>query len=244
MTDNRKGSRMTVETPGKITITALKWVPPFAQGQVRDHRVRWVLNEAGWPYSVRLLDTAGQQSAAYRAEQPFGQVPVLEEEGRPPLFETGAIVLDVAMRSGKLLPRDDAARARAICWLFAAINSIEPLLSNVSLMDLFIEADDRVKAQVRPQLLRFAEDRLQQLATALGRADWLVGDSFTIADLMTSSVLKVVHHTDLLERFPALQAYRDRCFARPAYRKAIADQLAEIRSHDERDMKYELRKAG
>ncbi len=89
-----------------ITVTALKWVPPFAQGQVRDHRVRWVLNEVGWPYEVRLLDTDDQQSEAYRASQPFGQVPVLEEEGRPPLFETGAILLDVANRSGRLLPTE------------------------------------------------------------------------------------------------------------------------------------------
>jgi len=109
-----------------ITITALKWVPPFAQGQVRDHRARWVLNEVGWPYRVRLLDTEDQQSDAYRAEQPFGQIPILEEDGRPALFETGAILLDVATRSGKLLPADDAQRSLAICWIFAALNSIEP----------------------------------------------------------------------------------------------------------------------
>ena len=112
------------------------------------------------------------------------------------------------------------------------------------MMDLFIAADDKVKAQVRPQLVKLAEDKLQQLAAALGRKEYLVGDSFTIADLMTSSVFKVIHHTDMLDRFPALQAYRDRCFARPAYKKAIADQLAELTSHSERDMKYELRKAG
>jgi glutathione S-transferase len=230
------------QPPGAITVTALKWVPPFAQGQVRDHRVRWVLNEVGWPYTVRLLDTADQQSEAYRSEQPFGQVPVFEEEGRTPLFETGAIVLDVAMRSGKLLPVGECARSGAICWLFAAINSIEPVLSSLSEVDFFVD-DEVVKTRRRPVVVKAVKARLQELSTALGSADYLVGGEFTVADLMTSSVFKIIHHTDIVDQFPTLAAYRDRCFARPSYKKAIADQIEEISRHSERDMKYDLRRA-
>ena len=224
-----------------ITITALKWVPPFAQGSVRDHRVRWILNEVGWPYRVRLLDTENQQDPAYVQLQPFGQVPVMEEDGRPPLFETGAILLDVATRSGKLLPSDEGERARAMCWFFAALNSIEPPFMNLAEVDFFI-ADEQKKADRRPDVLKAVEAKLAQLATALGSRPYLVGDQFTIADMMMSSVLKILHHTDLVNRYPTLMLYRDRCFDRPAYKKAIADQCADIARHHEHDMKYELRK--
>ena len=220
-----------------ITITALKWVPPFAQGQVRDHRARWVLNEVGWPYKVRLLDTEDRQDEAYRNEQPFGQVPILEEDGRPALFETGAILLDVATRSGKLLPSDEGQRSLAICWLFAALNSIEPPFSNLAEVDLFME-DEELKAKRRPGVVEAVQAKLGQLATALGSRDYLVGEDFTIADMMTSSVFKIIHHTDLLEDYPSLIAYRHHCFERPAYKKAIADQCAIFAEHNEKDMKY------
>jgi glutathione S-transferase len=223
-----------------LTVTALKWVPPFAQGNVRDHRIRWVLNEVGWPYDCRLIDTADQLDPAYLAEQPFGQVPVLEETGRPPLFETGAIVLDVAQRSGKLLPADAGQRALAISWLFAALNSVEPLLANLAEVDFFIK-DEGQKAARRPGVIKAVAQRLKQLSDALGDRNYLVGDSFTIADLMTASVLKIVGHTNLLDSFPNLVAYRDRCLERPAYRKAVADQRADIARHTPADMKYELR---
>ena len=125
-----------------ITVTAFKWVPPFAQGQVRDHRVRWVLNEVGWPYRIKLIDAQDQKSEDYRAEQPFGQVPAMEEPGRPTLFETGAILLDVATRSGKLLPADNNERSVAICWMFAALNSIEPALMNLGEVDFFMKDEE------------------------------------------------------------------------------------------------------
>ena len=224
------------------TITALKWVPPFAQGQVRDHRIRWALNELEWPYQVRLLDTEDQQSAAYRKRQPFGQVPVLEEEGRPALFETGAILLDVATRSGQLLPTDDDQRSRTICWLFAALNSLEPPMANLAEVDFFTE-DEELKSKRRPVVIRAVIAKLAQLSSALGPHDYLVGDDFTIADMMTSSVFKIIHHTDLLKRYPTLLDYQERCFARPAYRKAIADQCADLKKHSEKDMKYDLKKA-
>ena len=219
-----------------ITVTAFKWVPPFAQGQVRDHRVRWVLNEVGWPYEIRLIDAAVQKSGEYRTEQPFGQVPLMEETGRPTLFETGAILLDVATRAGKLLPTDEADRSRAVCWLFAALSSVEPALMNVAEVDFFVK-DEALKAKRRPDVLAFAEERLGELSAALGDRDYLVGDAFTIADMMNSSVLKVVGHTDILAKWPNLEAFRDRCFERPAYRKAIADQQAEFDKHSPADMR-------
>lgn len=223
-----------------ITITALKWAPPFAQGQVRDHRIRWLLNEVGWPYNVRLLDTADQQSSAYRACQPFGQVPALMEENRPPLFETGAIFLDVATRAGMLLPENYDDRSRAICWLFAALNSIEPPMSFLAYIDFFTQDDD-VKAKQRPDVVNAIRARLGQLSNTLDNNDYLVSDAFTIADMMMSSVFKIIHHTDILDAHPALVAYRNRCFDRPAYKKAIADQCETFAEHQQKDMKYELR---
>ena len=224
-----------------ITVTALKWAPPFAQGNVRDHRIRWILNEVGWPYDCRLLDSADQLDPSYLAKQPFGQVPVLEETGRPPLFESGAILLDVAQRSGQLLPADEGQRALSVSWLFAALNSLEPYFANLAEVDFFIEDAD-VKEKRRPGVVKAICQRLEQLSNALGDRNYLVGESFTIADLMTASVLKILAHTDLLEDFPNLVAYRDRCLGRPAYKKAIADQRADIARHTPADMKYELRK--
>ncbi|HTU59599.1 MAG TPA: glutathione S-transferase N-terminal domain-containing protein, partial [Polyangiales bacterium] len=120
-----------------ITITALKWAPPFAAGQVRDHRARWILNEVGWEYRVRLVDAPELSSPEYKDKQPFGQVPYLDEDGRPTLFESGAIVLDIAMRADKLLPKQDGARSAAISWLFAALSSVEPFLMNAAEVEYF-----------------------------------------------------------------------------------------------------------
>lgn len=220
-----------------ITITAMKWVPSFAAGQVRDHRARWILNEAGWPYEVRLVDMPTLKSAAYRAKQPFGQVPVLEEDGRPALFETGAIILDVAQRAGILLPADDAERAQAVSWLIAALNSVEPFLMNLAEVDFFMQ-DETEKAQRRPQVLAMVNQRLGELQEALGEREWIVGDGFSVADLMISSVLKIAGSLDVLDGFAKLSNYQARCFDRPAYRKAIADQCATIAAHSQDDMKY------
>src|SRR5262249_15707286 len=119
-----------------ITISAFRWVPPFAQGQVRDLRARWALEEAGLPYKTRLLEMGDQDKPEYRALQPFGQVPILEQDGFV-LFESGAIVLHIGEQSETLLPKDPTARARAVQWLIAALNSIEPFVMNVALIDLF-----------------------------------------------------------------------------------------------------------
>ncbi len=222
-----------------ITITAMKWVPPFAAGQVRDHRARWILNEVGWDYQVRLIDAPTLKSGAYCAKQPFGQVPYLEEDGRPTLFESGAIVIDVATRANKLLPSDPDERSLVICWVIAALNSIEPFLMNCAEVEYFIEDAD-MAAKRRPAVVAAATQRLEQLQTALGERTWLVGDTFTIADLMMSSILKIARRLDLLAGFPTLLAYQDRCLDRPAYRKAVADQCATIDDHEMADMKFDM----
>lgn len=220
-----------------ITITAMKWVPSFAAGQVRDHRARWILNEVGWPYEVRLVDAPTMKSAEYRSKQPFGQVPYMEEDGRPTLFESGAIVIDVATRADKLLPSDPGERALVMCWVVAALNSIEPFLMNCGEVEYFTDDKD-VAAQRRPIVVAAAKEQLEQFQTSLGERDWLVGDAFTIADLMMSSVLKIGRRLDLLASFPAIAAYQDRCLDRPAYRKAVADQRAAIAAHEMADMKF------
>ena len=139
-----------------ITISAFKWVPDFAQGQVRDLRARWALEEAGLPYRTRLLEQGDQDTPEYRALQPFGQVPILEDDGFV-LFESGAIVLHIGERSEALLPKDPAARARATQWLIAALNSIEPFVMNVALIDLFYENEEWAKLR-RPGAVEFAAE--------------------------------------------------------------------------------------
>ncbi len=222
----------------KIIITAMKWAPSFAAGNVRDHRARWVLNEVGWPYEVRLMDEPEKKSAEYRAKQPFGQVPVLEEEGRPPMFESGAIVLDVAMRANKLIPEGTAGGAQVMQWSIAALNSIEPFLMNLAEVEYFMQ-DEAEKAKRRPFVMQMVEKRLGELEAALGDKQWLVGDSFTAADLVMSSVLKIAHGLHVIDAFPKLASYHARCTDRPARKKAVADQIAEIERHEMKDMKYD-----
>lgn len=211
-----------------ITVTAFKWVPPFAQGLVRDLRVRWALQEAGLPYEVRLIGFEDQGTASYRAKQPFGQVPVLEEDGLV-LFESGAIVLHVAERSEALLPRDRAGRERARAWVFAAINSMEPAFDGIGEIDLFHADEDWAKAR-RPQAEEAVLDRLDKLAAWLGDRDYLE-DRFTAGDLLMTTVLRNLRHTDLVQRFLNLEAYRQRCEARPAFQRALAEQMATFEQH-------------
>jgi glutathione S-transferase len=215
-----------------ITVTAFRWVPPFAQGLVRDLRVRWALEEAGLPYEERLIGAEDQTSGEYRCLQPFGQVPAYVEGdggdagndgGTLELFESGAIVLHVAEKSDALMPRDPAGRARAVTWLFAALNSVEPPIQNLAAIDLFYAQEEWAKER-RPGAVQMVEKRLDELAAALGGRDWLE-DRFTAGDLMMTSVLRILRHTDIVAQRPALEAYRQRCEARPAFRKALADQL-------------------
>jgi glutathione S-transferase len=206
-----------------ITLSAFRWVPPFAQGLVRDLRVRWALEEAGLPYEERLLDLKEKNGADYRSWQPFGQVPAFEE-GDLAMFESGAIVLHVAEQSSALMPADSNEQARVRTWLFAALNSVEPPIQNLTEIDLF-NADQPWAKERRPAVLKRAQQSLGELAAALGNAQYLVADRFSAADLMMTTVLRIPRQTDLVAQFPALDAYRLRCEARPAFKKALADQL-------------------
>lgn len=223
-----------------ITVTAMKWAPPFAAGQVRDHRVRWILNEVGWPYEVKLIDAPTMKSADYRGKlQPFGQLPVLEETGRPPMFESGAIVLDIAMRAGRCIGAEGTPqRAAAVQWVVAGLNSIEPFLFNVAEVEYFMD-DEAAKLGRRPVVVAQAKERLSMLEQARGGREWLVGDAFSIADLMIASVLKIARGLDLMGDLPALAAWQRSMLARPAHVKAEQDQKAEIARHSAADMRYD-----
>jgi glutathione S-transferase len=210
-----------------ITISAFKWVPQFAQGQVRDLRARWALEEAGLPYRTRLLDLGDQDKPEYRALQPFGQVPILEEDGHV-LFESGAIVLYIGERSETLLPKDATARARATQWLIAALNSIEPFVMNVALIDLFYANEEWAKLR-RPGAVEFAQKRLSALSKSLGDKPFLDGDRFTAGDLMMATVLRILKHTDIVTSDKCLAAYVDRCTARPSFRRALDAQIGDFR---------------
>lgn len=205
------------------TITAYDWVPGFARGQVRDLRVRWAFEEVGQPYRVRYLDQGSQKEPPHRAIQPFGQVPTFECDGLA-LFESGAIVLHIAETHGKLIPADANGRARTLEWAFAALNSIEPPIIQFAIASLF-EAD-RPWAKDRLPLVRArVEERLGELEARLGDKPWLEGE-FSAGDLLMIAVLRNLKQSGLLSAFPTLSAYVARGEARPAFRKALADQLA------------------
>jgi glutathione S-transferase len=206
-----------------ITVTAFKWVPPFAQGLVRDLRVRWALEEAGLRYEVRLLEDGETEGADYRAWQPFGQVPAYEENGLK-LFESGAIVLRIADRSENLLPGDPAARARAVEWMFAALNTIEPPIAHLGTIDLFCPDQEWAKLR-RPDAEAAVKKRLGELAAAMGEGPFLDGPRLTAGDLMMATVLRILRHTELVAG-AGLADYLGRCESRPAFQRALAGQMA------------------
>jgi glutathione S-transferase len=209
-----------------ITISAFRWVPDFARGQVRDLRVRWALEEAGLPYRTRLLEQGDQEKPDYRALQPFGQVPIFEEDGFV-LFESGAIVLHVGEQCEALLPKEAGARARATQWLIAALNSIEPFVMNVAQIDLFFANEEWAKLR-RPGAVEFLQRRLSALSRSLGDKPYLDGERFTAGDLMMSTVLRILKHTDIVTSDRRLAAYIDRCTERPAFRRAFDAQLGDF----------------
>src|SRR5215468_8360707 len=210
-----------------ITISAFKWVPDFARGQVRDLRVRWALEEAGLSYRTRLLEQGDQDQPEYRAKQPFGQVPIFEEDGFV-LFESGAIVLHIGERSEALLPKDAGARARATQWLIAALNSVEPFIMNVALIDLFYANEQWAKLR-RPAAVEFVQKRLSALSTSLGDKPYLDGSRFTAGDLMMTTVLRILKHTDIVSSHERLAAYVERCTERPAFKRAVDAQIGDFR---------------
>jgi glutathione S-transferase len=202
------------------TLTTFAWVPTFARGHVRDVRARWAFEETGQAYAVDLVRNA--KTAEHRQYQPFGQVPTYRDDGVA-LFESGAIVLHIARRAPGLLPDDSAGQARAEQWVIAALNSVEPFVMDLVMVDLF-EADKPWSAQRRPSVVEMLRGRLKGVADALGEKPYLEGD-FSAGDLIMACVLRNVPD-DLLADLPALAAYRERCLARPGFRKALADQRA------------------
>jgi glutathione S-transferase len=218
---------MPVNPNASIEITAFKWVPPFAQGLVRDLRVRWALEEAGLDYKVRLL---GQpRPADYVKEQPFDQVPCFSD-GTVNIFESGAIVQYIADKSEVLLPTDPQGRFRAIQWTYAALNSVEPAIQNVFAVTVFYADEEWAKLR-RPGAEEFARLKLKRVSDWLGDKQWLEGDRFTIGDLMMVTVLRNLKHTGMVAEFPNLDAYLKRGEARPAFQQALADQIAPFREN-------------
>jgi len=219
---------MPINPNAEIEITAFRWVPEFAQGVVRDLRARWALEEAGLDYRVRLLDQ--ERPPEYLKEQPFDQVPCFSD-GKVKIFETGAIVQYIREQTEALLPRDPQGRFRAIQWTYAALNSVEPALVNLLLIDIFFTNEEWAK-QRRPGAEDFAKLKLRRVSDWLGDNSWLEGDRFTIGDLIMITTLRFLRHTDLVAQFPNLAAYLKRGEARPAFQQALSDQLATYREHE------------
>ena len=207
-----------------ITITAFERSPDGGQGLARDTRVRWALEEVGQPYEVRLVSFRAMKEPAHLALHPFGQIPTYEE-GDLALFETGAIVLHIAGRhTAGLLPKDPNARARAITWMFAAVNTLEPPILELANAKL-LEGDRPWNRDRLPLVEDRVRNRMGQLSRRLGDADWLDG-AFSAGDLMMASVLLRLRSSGMLDEYPKLAAYVARGEARPAYKRAFAAQLA------------------
>ena len=206
-----------------IRLTAFKWAPPVAQGLLRDLRVRWALEEAGLPYEEKLLDWGDQNKPEHRAVQPFGQVPVYEEGGLT-LFESGSIVMHIGEKSPVLLPVEPGARARVRTWMFAALNSVEPAVHTLAVLDLFFAKEEWAPLR-RPSALAMAQGRLKALAAALADREYLE-KQFSGADVLMTTVLRFMRHTTVVSDIPVLAAYQARCEARPAFKRALAAQLA------------------
>jgi len=206
-----------------ITITAFERSPDGGKGLARDTRVRWALEEANLPYEVRLVSFSAMKEPAHLAIHPFGQIPTYEE-GDLALFETGAIAFHIATHNPGLLPEEANARARAITWIFAALNTVEPPILEFVTARIF-EADKPWAQDRLPLVADRVRARLQQLSTYLGDAEWLDGP-FSAGDLMMASVLLRLRMSGILDEFPKLAAYVARGEARPAYKRAFEAQLA------------------
>jgi Glutathione S-transferase len=208
----------------KPVLSAFACSPDCGRGFARDHRVRWALEELGQPYEVRLLSFEDLKASKHRALHPFGQIPTYEE-GDISLFESGAIVLYLAERHHGLLPTESLARSRAIMWMFAALNTMEPPIVELSIADI-VERDKTWHAERRPMLEQGVRRRLRELADWLGSRLWLENE-FSVGDLMMVSVLRRTPN-ELLAEQPALAAYVARGEARPAFQRALAAQRAEF----------------
>ncbi|MQB09222.1 glutathione S-transferase family protein [Agrobacterium sp. ICMP 6402] len=210
-----------------ITITAFERSPDGGKGLARDMRVRWALEEVGQPYDVRLLSFKAMKEPEHLALQPFGQIPTYEEDDLV-LFESGGIIFHIAERHAGLLPKEADARARAISWMFAALSTMEPPIVE-HFVTGFLERDKswhRERLQIVDERIR---KRLGELSRRLGNADWLDG-AFSAGDLLMISVLQRITSSGILEEYPNLAAYVARGEARPAYKRAFADQLAVFKA--------------
>ena len=213
---------MPINPNAAVEITAFDWVPEFARGHVRDLRPRWACEELGLDYAEHLI-SAINRPADHFLFQPWGQVPVLNDDGVR-LFESGAILLHLAEKDARLMPRDAQGRASTLAWIFAAYNSVEPMLFELNNVDIFARGEEWAKLR-RPSLIEFIQGRLGRLNDAMGDKHYLVGD-FTAADIAMASVLREGVEAGLIAEQPRLQAYLDRCLTRPAFQKALAAQLA------------------
>jgi glutathione S-transferase len=207
-------------------VSAFRWVPPFAQGLVRDLRVRWALLEAGRDYDELLIGFNEPSSEEYRLLQPFGQVPAYLDEELT-LFESGAIVLHIAESCSQLLPTEFRARARAKAWMFAALNTVEPPILFLNRLQQMDVAEDN---EIRKAAVSAVNRRLGGLAAWLGEQAYLEG-RFTAGDLLMASVLRILRSAELLVGFPTLVAYQHRCEAREAFQRALSDQLRTFQQH-------------
>jgi glutathione S-transferase len=212
-----------------ITVTGFRTVPPFARGLVRDLRVRWALNEAGLPYDALVIDFSEKNSEGHRRKHPFGLVPVFEADGRG-MFESGAILYRLAEASPALMPEDRDGRADTLSWMFAALNTLELPVNELSVLDLQHADEDWAKLR-RPGAVEAVNTRLGALATWLEGRDYLIG-RFTVADILMTTVLRLIRHTDLVAKFPVLDAYQRRCEARPAFERALDEQMIGYRQND------------
>lgn len=216
---------MPLDPQAETVVAALKNVPGFAHGLVRDIRVRWALEEIDRPYRVELFEAMTPRPDAYRKWQPFGQVPAMADS-QVRLFESGAILLYLGEQDERLLPRDPQARADAHSWLIAALNTIEPVIMELQMIDVFRAKEPWTK-DARAGTVEFLRQRLRHTEEAIGPDGWLAGP-FSIADIVMVGVLREIRHTDILADYPKLTAYKQRGEARPAFIQALADQKAGL----------------
>ena len=214
---------MPVDSTATAEVTAYRWVPDFAQGLVRDLRVRWALEEIERPYRVRLLDVTKPRPEEYFSEQPFGQVPAYRDD-QVQLFESGAILIHLGLQDERLLPTDHAQKMRAIAWVIASLNSVEPAIFPMFMINVFNKGEPWTEG-ARPKFKERLDFRLKCISDALGDKEWLEG-RFTIADLLLVTVLRQLRGGHVLDQYPNLVAFIARGEARPAFKRALADQCA------------------
>jgi glutathione S-transferase len=227
--------RRHMSTPQSIQVSVLRWAPPVVHGLVRDLRVRWALEEAGLPYSEHRLSREEQKSAGYRKLQPFGQVPAFQSD-EVKLFESGAIVLHIAEQSPALMPNDPVTRAQVRAWMFGALNTVEPPAWMLNAIDMQYQGPKSEEiGGLRAWTVNVMELHLDSVVRVLkskgerdDEGEPYLFDRFTAADLLLTTVLRILRDTDLVEKRPALAAYQRRCEQRPAFQKALADHLASF----------------